>query len=231
MPKYILCDIEGTTTSIAFVHEVLFPYALAQIGDFVRTHAGEPATASAIADVRETLEMEKGMTESGIEQVVEALEEWIRADRKHTALKEIQGLMWRNGYESGNFTGHVYPDVPGCFEAWKGLGIAIGIYSSGSVEAQKLLFRYSDVGDLCGYFSHHFDTRTGHKREVESYRKIAEVIGLQAGEILFLSDVEAELDAAQAAGMQVLQLLRPGAQPSERHAGVSDFHAVPVEYA
>lgn len=226
MAHYILCDIEGTTTSISFVHETLFPYAAARIGDFVREQWESEDLADAIEGVRETLKEEDGLENADQDAVVAALERWIAEDRKHTALKDIQGILWRHGYTAGDFQGHIYPDVPEAFDRWKQAGIDLGVYSSGSVEAQKLLFGHSEAGDLSEYFSHFFDTRTGHKREAASYAAISKAIGLPAGEILFLSDVAEELDAAEEAGMQAIQLLRPGTAASGRHAAALDFSEI-----
>jgi enolase-phosphatase E1 len=220
--QFILTDIEGTTTDIHFVHKVLFPYAYEKLPGFVQAHLRDPAVRTALEQTRQTLQAE-GLPAEDTEALVEGLRAWITADRKHPALKQLQGLIWEEGYLSGAFQGHVYPDVVPALERWKQQGLRLGIYSSGSVAAQKLLFGYSVYGDLRGFFSHYFDTAVGHKREVSAYQNIASQLGLPAAEILFLSDIEAELDAAQAAGMQGLQLLRPGTLPSLRHAGVGNF--------
>ncbi len=226
MVQYILCDIEGTTTSIAFVHDILFPYAKTNIGAFVRANQGRADLQEALQGVRNTLKEERGIEEADIELIVETLERWIEEDRKHTSLKEIQGKLWVNGYQNHDFKGHIYEDVLPAFIRWKAMRLDIGIYSSGSVEAQKLLFGHSEVGDLTTFLSHYFDTHIGHKREVESYQRIAKDIALPPEDVLFLSDIPEELDAAQEAGMQTIQLLRPGNIATDRHKTVTDFSLI-----
>ncbi|HEY9687569.1 MAG TPA: acireductone synthase [Coleofasciculaceae cyanobacterium] len=216
MARYILMDIEGTTTDISFVHQVLFPYSAEHLPRFVQEystgHSGNPEVRAVLQSVKETIRMENKQgaetCEPNDEQAVETLLRWIREDRKHTALKTLQGLIWKAGYERGDYRGHVYDDVPAALEQWKKQGIDLGIYSSGSVQAQKLIFGYSTHGDLTPYFSHYFDTHVGGKKEAGSYLKIAEQLNLPPSDILFLSDMEDELDAAAQAGMQIMQLVR-----------------------
>jgi enolase-phosphatase E1 len=221
-PRAVLTDIEGTTTSISFVFDVLFPYARAHIADYVRAHADEPAVAEQLAAVN----AEAGR-ELSLEEAIEQLIVWIDADRKVTPLKALQGMIWQAGYRDGAFTGHVYPDAVARLREWQAAGIDLYVYSSGSVQAQQLLFGYSDAGDLRPLFKDWFDTRVGGKREAESYRHIAQRIGRRAGDILFLSDIVEELDAARAAGMATLRLVRDG-QPDPRapHPEVADFDAI-----
>lgn len=225
--QFILTDIEGTTTDINFVHKILFPYSFENLPGFVRANLQDPSVVQALEQTRQTL-LEEGLPAESTEDLINGLLSWITADRKHPALKLLQGLIWKLGYDSGGFKGHVYPDVVPALERWKQLGIPMGIYSSGSVGAQKLLFGHSEYGDLNGFFSHNFDTAVGHKRGVTSYQNIATQLGIAPSEILFLSDIEEELDAAKAAGMQCLQLLRPGTIPSMRHAGVGSFAEIDV---
>lgn len=222
MIKYIITDIEGTTTDISFVHKILFPYAYQKLPNFVRTHATELVVAECILETQQTLLEEKD-EDADVEQVIEVLLNWIQADRKHLTLKKLQGMIWREGYETGAFKGHVYPDVVPQLENWRMQGIRIGIYSSGSVEAQKLLFGCSEYGDLTYLFNNYFDTSIGHKKEMESYQNIAITLKLQPNQILFLSDVEAELDAAKSVGMQTVQLVREGTQKSEKHPTARNF--------
>ncbi|HXG28798.1 MAG TPA: acireductone synthase [Nevskiales bacterium] len=222
--RAILTDIEGTTTDIAFVHKVLFPYARARIGDYVRTHASEPLVREQLATV--SREVGRELT---LEGAIGQLIRWIDEDRKITPLKALQGMIWAQGYRNGDFTGHVYPDVPAALRRWHAAGMKLYVYSSGSVQAQKLIFGHTPYGDLTPLFSGYFDTQIGGKREAGSYRRIAQDIGLPAGEILFLSDVGEELDAARAAGMQTTWLLRDGnPDPGARHPQVSDFDAIRV---
>lgn len=223
MIQYILTDIEGTTTSISFVHDVLFPYSSAHLPNWVRAHAGEDRVKSALAQVRDTASREMGLENPSMDECIGLLMQWIAEDRKHGALKALQGYIWKEGYTSGAFTSHIYPDVAPALARWKKSGMKMGVYSSGSVDAQILLFGHTSEGDLKPYFSDYFDTAVGHKREVKSYEHICTALGLPAGEILFLSDVPEELDAAKAAGMQTIQLLRPGTAASDRHQTAATF--------
>ncbi|MBT8077021.1 MAG: acireductone synthase [Gammaproteobacteria bacterium] len=200
----ILTDIEGTTSSIEFVHEVLFPYASENLAAFVRENQDHPGIAKLISDARD----EAGEPDANTEEVIAILLQWIREDRKATALKALQGKLWRFGYVNGDFTGHVYPDAVSHMQSWYEAGIPIYVYSSGSVQAQQLLFGYSNAGDLRAFFSGFFDTRVGHKRKPSSYSEIATMIGYPPENILFLSDVAGELDAAREAGMQTVQIVR-----------------------
>jgi enolase-phosphatase E1 len=220
----ILTDIEGTTSSISFVKDVLFPYARERLPAFVETHADTPEVQHWLHEAAK----EAGLVSATQQELIELLQGWIDADRKSTALKALQGMIWKDGYASGEYHAHVYPEVPARLRAWKAQGKRLYVYSSGSVAAQKLFFGHSEAGDLTALFTGWFDTETGPKRATESYQRIAAAIGVPAGEILFLSDVVEELDAAQAAGLQTTLLARaPGSCPAEgRHRCVADFDAV-----
>ncbi len=220
--KVIVTDIEGTTSAIDFVHDVLFPYARKRLPDFVRKHQSDPAVTPILDSVRN----EAGEADADSERVIEILLQWIGADRKVTALKALQGLVWKQGYENGDFTGHIYEDAVNGLRSWGAAGIDLYVYSSGSVGAQKLLFGHSDAGDLTPLFSGYFDTNIGHKREAASYRNIAEDIGISATEMLFLSDVAEELDAAAEAGMQTFQLVRDEKVVAGTHRIAHDFDEV-----
>ncbi|MCB0643494.1 MAG: acireductone synthase [Phaeodactylibacter sp.] len=222
MIEFILMDIEGTTTSIDFVHQVLFPYAKAHLPAFLAKNRKEERVARELEAVKVTVYHETGL-EVGFGDAVQQLLDWIGKDRKHTALKNLQGYLWRSGYEQGDYKGHLYPDVLPAWEQWKALGIRLGIYSSGSVEAQQLLYGYSEQGDLRPFLEAYFDTRIGQKREVGSYQKISAELGLAPEKILFLSDVPAELEAAKAAGYQVLHVVRPGTAPDPAFPSVQSF--------
>ena len=212
MIKAIVTDIEGTTSSLAFVKDVLFPYARAHLGNFVRTHSAEPEVAALL----EAVEKEAGRA-LNIPNAIAQLERWMAEDQKITPLKALQGLIWEQGYSKGELKGHVYVDAVKNLRRWKNLGIALYVYSSGSVHAQKLLFGYSQYGNLSTLFSGYFDTTVGMKREAASYRKIVAALGLAAQEILFLSDIKEELDAAAVADMQTGWLVRNGALPTDTH--------------
>ena len=220
--KAIVTDIEGTTSSIDFVHQILFPYASEHLPGFVRNNEADPDVAPILDAVRN----ESGDAKADTDAVIVALLKWIEEDRKVTALKSLQGLIWKHGYESGGFTGHMYDDAVRKLREWAAAGIDLYVYSSGSVGAQKLLFRHSDAGDLTPLFRGYFDTGIGHKQEADSYRNIVENIGLSATKILFLSDVTEELDAATEAGMQTCQLVRDDKVIRGTHAIAHDFDEV-----
>ncbi len=217
----ILTDIEGTTSSVSFVFDVLFPYARAHLPAYVRAHADDPAVQAQLNAVR----AESDEPGAGTERLLEILLEWMAADRKATPLKVLQGMVWAEGYRAGQLKGHVYPDAVAALQRWHEQGYALYVYSSGSVQAQKLIFGCAEVGDLTPLFSGYFDTGVGHKREAASYRRIAETIGLPAQRVLFLSDVAEELDAARAAGMKTCGLGRDG-QSLGGHRTVSEFGAI-----
>lgn len=224
MIKAIVTDIEGTTSSIDFVHQSLFPYAKAHLRAFLRAHASEPAVAG---QIRETGRIEG--RELDVEQAATVLERWIDEDRKLTPLKALQGMIWAQGYAAGELKGHVYPDTPVYLRRWHQQGKRLYVYSSGSVEAQKLIFGHSDAGDLTPLFSGYFDTRIGGKREADSYRAILKELALPGGDVLFLSDVGEELDAARSAGLYTCQLLRDDqARPFLQHPQARDFAEVSV---
>jgi enolase-phosphatase E1 len=223
MIRAILTDIEGTTSSIRFVHEVLFPYARAHLAEFVRTHQQQPQVVEQLRAVsREVGE------ELDTEAAIARLLAWIAEDKKITPLKALQGMIWESGYQHGDFTGHVYADAVQGLRRWHGAGIKLYVYSSGSVYAQQLLFGHSDKGDLTPLFSGYFDTRIGNKREDAAYRAIIDELRLDAAEILFLSDIKEELDAAQEAGMQTCWLVREAEalDPDAPHPQVKDFSAI-----
>ena len=223
--KAIVTDIEGTTSSLAFVKEVLFPYSRANLADYVRLHAEEPLVKKVLEETRQ----EAG-AELDTEQSITQLIQWLDEDKKITPLKSLQGLIWEAGYQKGDFKGHVYPDAAACLKAWKAKGLDLYVYSSGSVHAQKLLFAHTEYGDLTPHFSGYFDTRIGGKKEQESYNKIAKQLGIPAGQLLFLSDIKEELDAAKAAGFQTLWLVRDS-KPDKKaeHRQVSNFDGAALE--
>jgi enolase-phosphatase E1 len=221
MIKLYLFDIEGTTTDINFVHKVLFPYSYKAMEHHVKGHLEHPVIKSCIEKVKQTV-LDEDQKELDLDGVISKLKEWIANDRKHPALKEIQGLIWDVGYSKGEFQGHLYTDVKPFLTKILSTNTSIGIYSSGSVHAQKLIFGYSTEGDLTPMISHFFDTKVGQKREKSSYEKIAAETELKASEIHFFSDIPEELEAAQAAGMGVTQVVREGTKPSS-FEGIESF--------
>ncbi|WP_347262589.1 acireductone synthase [Rudaea sp.] len=225
MIRAIVTDIEGTTSSIDFVKDVLFPYAREKLPAFVVTHTDRPEVQHWLHEAAR----EAGLVSASQQEIIDLLVRWVDEDRKATPLKALQGLIWEDGYASGEFKGHVYPEVAENLQKWKKQGIHLYVYSSGSVAAQKLLFGYSEAGDLTPLFSGYFDTEIGGKREVDSYRRIAAAIGIAPDQILFLSDIVQELDAAAAAGLQTTQLVRPPAEvPASRHDQVGNFSRISV---
>lgn len=210
----ILLDIEGTTTPIAFVTETLFPYARTHLPAYLDQHGGTPECRAALTRLRDEYDADRGRGEDVPVWSPIAYLTWLMDhDRKSPALKELQGRVWEEGYRNGTLVGEVFDDVPRALARWRDEGVAVGIYSSGSVRAQQWLFRRSTAGDLTPYLSWHFDTGVGAKREADSYARIAGDVSVEPAEILFVSDVAAELDAARAAGMRTMLIVRPGNQP------------------
>ena len=220
MKTTILTDIEGTVGSISFVRDVLFPYARRELPRFVREHGRDP-------EVRRWLDavaIEHGaMCDDAV--IVETLQGWIDEDRKHTALKALQGLLWSDGYRNADFTAHVYPDAVEALRGWHAAGHPLAVYSSGSVPAQQLFFGHSDAGDLQPLFSAFFDTAVGGKREAASYARIAGELGREPGDIVFLSDIVAELDAAREAGLRTVLVDRLQDYPQPRRGDATHGHA------
>lgn len=218
--RAILTDIEGTTSSISFVKDVLFPYARRALPGFVQSRAKDPA-------VRKWLDVVA--TENGAvcndATIAEVLQGWIDQDRKHTALKALQGMIWAEGYRHGDFTAHIYPDAAAALREWQSAGMPLYVYSSGSVPAQRLFFGHSDAGDLSSLFSGWFDTEVGGKRDAGSYARIAESIGLPPASVLFLSDIVEELDAAREAGLDTVLVDRRDDYPQPRIGDDAHGHA------
>ncbi len=202
--KAIVTDIEGTTSSLSFVKDVLFPYAHKYMPVFVKEHEDD------IEDLLNDVRKEENNSNLTTEEVIEVLQRYIDEDQKITALKAIQGMIWQAGYEAGELHGHIYEDALDGLKRWDKGGIDLYIYSSGSIAAQKLLFGNTEAGDLNPLFKGYFDTTTGPKLEKDSYEKIVREIGLPADQILFLSDNTQEIEAAAAAGMCVIVLDRDG---------------------
>ena len=218
-PRVILTDIEGTTSSISFVKNVLFPYARKALPAFVAEHGQQPEVRRWLDAVATEI---GGACQDNL--VAETLQGWIDQDRKHTALKALQGLIWDEGYRRGDYTAHFYPEVAPVLKGWHAAGLPLYVYSSGSVPAQKLFFGFSDAGDLNSLFSGNFDTEVGGKREAPSYAHIAKTINIDPAEILFLSDVVEELDAAREAGLQTVLVDRLSDYPQPRTGEATHGH-------
>jgi enolase-phosphatase E1 len=221
--KAILLDIEGTTTPITFVYDVLFPYA--------RTHIRENLSAEDVVALRVSYEtdLQNGFTPPAWSEAPVAYVEWLMdQDRKSTALKNLQGKIWLSGYQQGALRGEVYADVPPALARWRQQGIDVRIYSSGSKLAQQLLFSSTGAGDLTRFLSGFFDTTTGPKVEAQSYVVIGLAFGCEPSEVLFVSDVVRELDAARSAGMATALCIRPGnpAQYPGTHRMILSFDEI-----
>ena len=221
MKKGILLDIEGTTTPITFVYDVLFPFARAHAHEHLDDEAERALKLEYDVDVVEGLQPPPWSALAYIHWLMDQ-------DRKSTALKNLQGKIWQEGYRSGELHGEVYPDVPPALERWHRAGMDVRIYSSGSILAQQLIFSTTRYGDLTRLLSGYFDTTTGPKRDAASYSAIAAAFALSPSAILFISDVVPELDAATSTGMQVRLAIRPGnpPQPSSAHAVASSFEGI-----
>ncbi|HIK37752.1 MAG: acireductone synthase [Geminocystis sp.] len=228
MIRAILTDIEGTTSSISFVHEVLFPYAYNKMGDFLRENWNEPLVQKAVIQVAEL----ENLSDYNPEVITSILRAWIKEDRKITPLKDLQGMIWEEGYNNGDFQSHVYQDAYEKLTQWHQENIPLYVYSSGSVQAQKLFFSHTTFGDLLYLFSGFFDTNIGSKKETKSYQRIAESLQIPPQQIIFLSDVLAEVDSASAAGMQTVWVIRDSStfsqhqSTSSRHQVVPDFYHI-----
>ena len=221
--RAVLLDIEGTTSSIAFVYDVMFPYVRRNVREFldaeghrldVQAAAEQMAIDAGFANAR-AWTLTQATKDTTIDRltsdfVAKHVSSLMDSDSKATGLKALQGLIWQAGFESGELKSHLFHDVMPAIENWSRRGIAIGIYSSGSVVAQKLFFGHTPHGDLTSYFVRHYDTTVGAKRDTASYERIAADFGVEPGQILFLSDIAAELEAAGAAGMQGIAVVRPG---------------------
>lgn len=233
----LLLDVEGTTTPVSFVYDVLFPYARAHVRDFLRRHIGDYALGDDLAQLYREYRTDKSqgiavpewdvtLPDAVLESAATYALFLMASDRKATGLKSLQGRIWQEGYDSGAIRGQVYPDVPPAFERWRRQGRTIAVFSSGSVLAQKLLFSTTPAGDLTGHIRAHFDTTVGSKREAASYGRIAREMGLAAGQVLFLSDTPAELDAARKAGLSTALCVREGGSAASSDAVVRTFDPV-----
>lgn len=221
--QWILTDIEGTTTEVSFVYDILFPYFRAHMDQW-KTVDSAPMN-DVLEQTRLLVLEEQSINLTSNEALFEQLRQWSIEDRKVTPLKTFQGMVWEQGFKSGAIKGHIYPDVKPAIERWTAMGIKLAIFSSGSIAAQKQLFGFSTEGDLTPYFSAYFDTTTGMKRDEQTYQLIAQQLQASANSVLFLSDISQELEAANAAGIRTLQLVRPGTQANWSWC-VADFSEI-----
>lgn len=226
-PAAVLLDIEGTISPISFVKDVMFPVSAAALPGFVAAHAGEPDVAAALDGVRTTALAEDGVRLDG-QGVVERLLAWITADRKHPSLKSLQGRIWQAEFEAGRLVAPFYEDVPPMLRRLRDEGRRIAIYSSGSALAQRLFVRHTDHGDLSDLMERYFDLAVGPKQEPASYRTIAEALRLAPGCILFLTDSPPEVEAARGAGLQAVQVVRPGTTALATGTRIRSFDELPA---
>ncbi|ABL98286.1 acireductone synthase [Shewanella amazonensis] len=223
--RAIVVDTAGTTTDLNFIQQTLFPYSAKVMADFLREHQHNPLVDYCIGDVRD-IALE---TDADIDRVAEILVQWIAEDRKVTPLKTLQGLIWKQGYANDEFKGHIYPDFIDAIKTYRAQGLRVYSFSSGSVDAQKLLFSHSDSGDLTELFNGHFDTRTGNKLDKQAYANIVNTISLTPRQILFVSDVVEELKAAEAAGMITCQMVREPSQRTGKYRIIQSFSELNFE--
>lgn len=237
--RAILLDIEGTTTPVEFVYDVLFPYVRDHVGEFLGEHYGNAEVHADLEQLRKDCAADAAQKPNPalwrddshaarLESAVACVHWLMERDSKSTALKSLQGKICEAGYRSGQLRGAVYEDVPPALARWYEQAKEIAIFSSGSVLAQRLLFSTTPAGDLTHFISAYFDTTTGPKREASSYRRISAALRMLLSEVLFLSDVTAELDAAQIAGMQTALCVRPGRPepPSSAHQVIHAFDEI-----
>lgn len=204
MIKTILTDIEGTTSSINFVHDILFPYAYDRMYDFLAENWDHEQVKKALLEIAKL----ENLVDYNHEQITTILQDWIKCDHKIKPLKDLQGIIWEEGYKNGDYSSHVYPDAYEMLSLWHSKNIPIYIYSSGSIYAQKLFFGHSEYGNLLALFSGFFDTNIGNKKEPQSYINIANNLNLNPHEIIFLSDVEDEVNSALSIGMKTVWIIR-----------------------
>ncbi|RTR26989.1 acireductone synthase [Shewanella atlantica] len=217
--RAIVVDTAGTTTDLSFIKDTLFPYSAKALPDFLKENEHNVLVENCICDVRD-IALEP---EASLERVIEILQQWVAEDRKSTPLKTLQGLIWKQGYAKGEFTGHIFPDFIDAIEGIKQQNMRLYSFSSGSAEAQKLLFSHSDAGDLTSKFDGHFDTRTGNKLFKQAYCNIINTISLAPKQVLFISDVVEELKAAEEAGMRTMQMVREEGQRTGSFKQISSF--------
>ncbi len=223
--RAIVVDTAGTTTDLNFIHDTLFPYSAKVLPEFLQENQNNILVDNCLSDIRD-IALEP---DASIERIVEILQQWINEDRKATPLKTLQGLIWKQGYSKGEFKGHIYPDFIATIKEIKQQNLRLYSFSSGSVDAQKLLFSHSDDGDLTPYFDGHFDTRTGNKRFKQAYSNIVNTISLAPKQVLFISDLVEELKAAEQAGLRTLQMVRDTQQRTGEFKQISSFKELDIQ--
>ena len=220
--QHLLLDIEGTTCPVSFVSDVLFPFAKQELSHYIKQHWDESPHKKPIQAAKkewlndrstESVQIKRQVIKGESEEMdglIQYLKHLISIDKKSTALKDLQGKIWEHGYKNGELKSQLFPETSECLREWREQGLTLSVYSSGSIQAQKLLYRHSPAGDLEKFFSHWFDTHTGPKKSTESYTTIAEQLHSSPNKIWFVSDNGAECDSARSAGMHTLFSLRDG---------------------
>jgi enolase-phosphatase E1 len=237
--SHILLDIEGTTCPVNYVSQTLFPYASQQLPTYLHVHQGDPDIAALIEELEKLWQEDKDPAAKQLRRQQDSpatepaqalmpyLQHLIRTDQKVTALKDLQGRIWESGYSQGVLVAPIYEDVPSTLSGWKEQGLCLAVYSSGSIAAQKLLYRYSNAGNLSTLFEHWFDTRTGLKQTPESYSSISRHMQCESTNILFISDSYNEVEAAHQAGLHVLLSHREDSPiPPSPYQAIRSFHEI-----
>lgn len=224
MISAILCDVEGTTTDLAFVHQTLSPYARRHIANFLRQQQSQPAVKSALLSLR----TEAQLPLAGLDRLIAELLHYIDIDKPSPALKQLQAMIWAEGYISGQFTGHIYEDAYEQIKRWHNAGQAVYLYSSSTIAAQELLFGHSDHGNVLPLINGHFDSSVGSKRDSSSYRSIRETLGIPAEQLLYVSATHQELDAARQDGWHTVQISRQAPDRRSTHTQVTSFLDIPA---
>jgi enolase-phosphatase E1 len=225
----VVVDIEGTTSSTMFVYEHLYPYSRERFADWIARRDDDPVVARVVAQVGELI----GVPDPSDAQVRQALDEWLDRDQKVTPLKVLQGEIWQEGFRRGELTSHFYPDALPALRRWRAQGLRLAVFSSGSLAAQAAWFGRTPEGDARSLFERNFDTENaGPKREKASYRSISKALAVPAARLVFISDLDAELDAAKAAGWQTIGIRRPGEQHADPqmkgHRQVASFDEITI---
>lgn len=240
MKTHLLLDIEGTTCPFNFIVDVLFPYAEQNLEPFIDSHSQEDSITKILTKANEEWTKDKHPGSMSLlarcykqsltskESTTKYLQYLMSIDQKSTALKDLQGKIWRQGYNNGTLKSTLFEEAHECIHRWKQKRLILAVYSSGSVEAQKLLYQHTQTGNLVGLFSHWFDTHTGPKKSQESYELIAKKMGTDAKNVIFISDNAEECDAAKIAGMHTLFSLRANNpdQDPKQHCLISDLNEV-----
>jgi enolase-phosphatase E1 len=231
--RWVVVDIEGTLTPTNMVHVVLYDYARTRLGPWIDGHPDDPVVAGAVSEIRSL----GGLSDNaGTDEIVAVLHGWMDADQKIAPLKTLQGLIWQQGYADGDLVSEFFPDVVPALRAWHDSGLDLAVFSSGSVAGQIASFSRTTDGDVTGLFSAHFDTvNAGPKREAGSYAVMTAKLNAGSGQIVFFSDVPAELDAAAEAGWQTVGLARPGEPFGDadfgEHLAIKSFAEITVDVA